>query len=429
MLRRYKRVFRAYFNYGCFGLLTASLVLGSGGCRSGLKTVIKDEVKVNDSLIFKVLSKNQNFFPSVIGQPANYRLQLLFTEIKTDRKGRLQFTDHHYRTDSGEYFYPASTVKLPVAVLALQRLRELAIPGLSAESTMITGAEGPVQTPVYNDPSAPDGRPSIAHYIKKILLVSDNDAYNRLYEFLGPDYINRTLSELGYRGVSIRHRLSLPVGEADNRHTNPVRFYNAAGQLLYEQPARTAPPFAEGPRVLMGKGFIRNGRLVEDPFDFSTKNRLPLEALHQMVRAILFPESLPAERRFRLAPEDYAFLRLYMGMLPGESRAPVCDPGTYWDTYVKFLFYGSEKNSFDPAVRIYNKVGDAYGFLTDAALITDSARHIQFLLSATIYCNSDGIFNDDQYDYDTVGLPFLKQVGRWFYEREKQRVAGPGKNP
>jgi hypothetical protein len=48
---------------------------------------------------------------------------------------------------------------------------------------MITDHVQSGQTPVYNDPTTPDGKPTIEHYIKKILMVSDNDAYNRLYEF------------------------------------------------------------------------------------------------------------------------------------------------------------------------------------------------------------------------------------------------------
>ena len=50
---------------------------------------------------------------------------------------------------------------------------------------MITEKGFSGQTAVYNDPTTPDGRPTIAHYMKKIFLVSDNDAFNRLYQFLG----------------------------------------------------------------------------------------------------------------------------------------------------------------------------------------------------------------------------------------------------
>ena len=43
------------------------------------------------------------------------------------------------------------------------------------------------------------------------------------------------------------------------------------------------------------------------------------------------------------------------------------------------------------------------------------------MLSATIYCNSDGILNDNKYDYDAIGLPFLEKLGQTVYEYELQR--------
>jgi hypothetical protein len=53
--------------------------------------------------------------------------------------------------------------------------------------------------------------------------------------------------------------------------------------------------------------------------------------------------------------------------------------------------------------------------------VVDFDRKIEFLLSATIYCNADGILNDDRYDYDKVGLPFLKNLGRAIYDLESKR--------
>ena len=93
-------------------------------------------------------------------------------------------------------------------------------------------------------------------------------------------------------------------------------------------------------------------------------------------------------------------------MRPEESASPVYKAPAYWDNYVKFLFYGSEKDKAKPGLKIFNKVGDAYGFLIDAAYFADFKNNIEFFLSATIYCNSDGVFNDDKYDYDTLGFHF-----------------------
>ncbi|MFM7838564.1 MAG: hypothetical protein ACKO6K_03275, partial [Chitinophagaceae bacterium] len=42
-------------------------------------------------------------------------------------------------------------------------------------------------------------------------------------------------------------------------------------------------------------------------------------------------------------------------------------------------------------------------------------------VSAMIYCNSDGILNDSNYDYDSVGFPFLKNLGQVLYQYERTR--------
>ena len=128
---------------------------------------------------------------------------------------------------------------------------------------------------------------------------------------------------------------------------------------------------------------------------------------------------MPARKRFNLSPDDYRFLYSYLRMRPGESDFPHYDT-SYNGAYSKLLMYGG-RGDMDSTVRIYNKEGDAYGFLTDVAYIVDEANGVEFMLSATIACNSDGIFNDDKYDYENVGLPFLKHLGEVFYKYESIR--------
>ncbi len=382
----------------------------------------KVEIYMSDSFIYSVLQKNSSVFGSILDKQEESGLQIIYTRIDRDRKGRPVFTEHRLGVDNNRYFYPASTVKLPIAILALQRLNELKIPGLDKNSTLITGSSGSRQTAVCNDPSAPDGRPTIAHYIKKILLVSDNDAFNRLYEFLGQEYINNNLHQMGYLQAQLIHRLEVSLSEEENRFTNPVRFIDSTGKILYEKAAENSQLSYATRNTRMGNGYLKAGQLVNEPFDFSKKNRLTLTELNNIVKSIMFPESVPKHQRFNLTAGDYAFLRRYMSMMPGESFSPVYDPGENWDTYVKFLLYGSEKGASRPGIRIFNKVGDAYGFLTDAAYIIDTDSQVEFMLSAVIYCNSDGIFNDDQYDYTTIGLPFMKHLGQAILEYERTRV-------
>ena len=372
------------------------------------------------SFLVDLLNQYPDYFQSVISNPDN-KVQIIYTQIDRRKNGNPRFTDYYFNVNDSSYFYPASTVKLPVAILALQKLNELKIPGLNKSCTMITEADHSGQTEVYNDPSAPDGRPTIEHYIKKILLVSDNDAFNRLYEFLGQEYINSSLHKMGYQDAQIIHRLEISLSEDENRHTNPVRFFDTNNRLIYEKPLTQSKLRYPERNTKMGTGFYRGGELVNEPFDFSKKNRLTLKSLHNIVRSVMFPHAVAAKQRFKIRNEDYDFLRKYMSMMPNESGIPVYQTDVYWDTYVKFLLYGNEKYAVRNGVRIFNKVGDAYGFLIDAAYFADYNNNVEFMLSAVIHCNSDGIFNDDKYDYDSVGFPFMKHLGEVIYDHELKR--------
>lgn len=164
-----------------------------------------------------------------------------------------------------------------------------------------------------------------------------------------------------------------------------------------------------------------NDHLVDGPYDFSRKNSMSLTGLHSMLRSVIFPGSVGRKRQFGLTSDDYDFIRRYMSMYPGESASPVYDTAEYPQTFVKKFIYGNEQRQADPGIRIFNKTGTAYGFLTDASYIVDFRNKVEFFLTATIYCNSDGIINDNKYDYDSIGYPFFQQLGRVVYEYELKR--------
>ena len=379
------------------------------------------EIDPGKNKLYAILQQYPQYFDSILQKKDEFNVQIIYTQIDRKKNGEPVFTDYYFNVNKDNYYYPASTVKFPVAVLALQKLNELKIAGLDKNSTMITEMDGDSQTAVDNDPTTADGRPTIAHYIKKILLVSDNDAFNRLYEFLGQEYINNSLRKMGYKDVQIIHRLSISLTEDQNRHTNPVKFFDSIGRVIFRKPAEKSGLMYAARTIKLGTGYISGDKQVNEPFDFSKKNKFALTDLHDIVRSVLFPEMVSSKKRFNLTKEDYDFLHRYMSMMPHESKYPPYDSVNYWDTYVKFLLYGSEKGKADPGIRIFNKVGDAYGFLIDGAYVADFKNNIEFMLSAVIYCNHDGIFNDDKYDYDSIGLPFMKNLGRAVYDLELKR--------
>lgn len=375
-----------------------------------------------NSSLEELLTSQPERFATVMQDPARHRVQVIYTQILRDADNRPTFISYNFRVNNEEYFYPASTVKLPVAALALEKLSQLDREGLSRKTTMLTYSAAPFQTEATTDETSSTGLPSVGHYIQKIMAVSDNDAYNRLYEFIGPQAINTILRERGFSESRIMHRLEAFLTPTQNAWTNPVRFVDDS-HPVYQQPSvRDSVQFAEAPATLLGSAEIIDGKRVDGPKDFATKNALPLQALHDVVKTIMFPNAVEVDRRFNLTDDDARFLQRHMALYPTETAIDAyADTKKYPEGYVKYLMYGGSEPELPDNIRIFNKVGEAYGFLTDAAYIVDFEAGIEFLLAATIYTNANETFNDNQYEYEEIGLPFLRDLGQAIYEVELTR--------
>lgn len=366
--------------------------------------------------------KASSLTKEILSKPDEYRVQVIYTRIDRDKKNKPHFASYTLNAVD-HYFYPASTVKLPTALVALEKLNRMHVKGLDKYSTMITDSGFSNQVKVSQDLSAENGKPSIAHYLKKIFIVSDNDAYNRLYEFDGQQHLNERLWELGFRDTRIAHRFQYPMTEEENRHTNPIRFYNG-DQLVFEQKgAYSKVKFNYPDSILIGEKHMDNDdKLWDGPMDFSHKNSFPLAEQQEMLRRLFFPESVSRKKRFDLSKEDYGFLYKYMSTHPEESDYPKYDLNEFFESYAKFFFFRAGKQKKPDHIKIFNKAGWSHGFLTDNAYIIDLKNNVEFMVSATIYVNSDGVINDNKYEYEEKGYPFFKDVGEILYQYELGRT-------
>ncbi|MGB7453348.1 MAG: serine hydrolase [Lysobacterales bacterium] len=372
--------------------------------------------------IESLLNSQPDRFGTVMQNPEKYRVQIMYTQIDRDFNNQPGFKTFIYNVNPSEYFYPASTVKLPVSALALEKLRRLNRPGLDLDTTMLTGAGKDFLTGAETDETSPNGLPSVGQYIRKILLVSDNDAFNRLYEFVGQREINERLRSMKYFDTRIIHRLESSLSEEENRWTNPVKFMQG-DDVVYQQDAVYNEKSLRGRQPeRLGIAEIVDGQRLERPKDFAGKNAYSLLDQHEFIKNLVFPQSAKPRSRLHLGEDDYRFMYRHMSMYPDESGIDAySDAGEYPQGYAKFLMYGGNANEIPPNIRIFNKVGDAYGFLTDAAYIVDFKNNIEFILSATIYTNENQTFNDDNYEYAEIGLPFLENLGQAIYEVELER--------
>ncbi|MFM7853201.1 MAG: serine hydrolase [Flammeovirgaceae bacterium] len=378
----------------------------------------------NEFFIENLMKREPEKFQYFLDHADTLQIQIIYTQINRDSINRPNFKSFYFRTDSNRYFYPASTVKLPMLLLALEKIKALQQQGFKVDkfTPIFHDSAYKGQFSVKMDTTAQYRLPTVAHYGKKILVVSDNDAYNRLYEFVGQRETNQAFLKKGYL-IKLFHRLERPLSPDQNRHTEPVRFVRN-DSVIYRQPMLVnSDSIKPRKRVLKGKGFIKNDTLLVDkPFDFTYKNDYPLHEQQEIVKAILFPQSVDPQKRFNISADDRRFVMQYMSQLPTETEWPPYNKDTtLYDAYCKFLLFGEDNNPMPTSIRIFNKVGDAYGYLIDNAYIVDFAKGVEFMLSVVINTNTDGIYNDGKYEYKTLGYPFMRNIGQVIYHYELGR--------
>lgn len=351
----------------------------------------------------------------VAKQHGKYHLQIVYTQVNRTA-GQTSFTTYSYQVSPQNYLYCASLIKLPTCILALQKLNNLHIdPG----TTMYTDSSRACHTQVTKDSSALNGLPSVANYIKKMCLVSDNAAFSRVYEFLGVDYMHQEMTRMGFSEVRIVNRYDGNCTGKENLVTNRVRFVNDQGQEVYRQEETTAtgsyPPLRSPIKV--GRAYQIGKKLVRAPKDFSYSNYLSLADCHQILFELVFDQ----KHVFNINEGQRAWLLQQLSLYPRQSYSPRYDARIFPDAYKKYLYYGAAKEPIsDSTLVITNIVGQSYGFMSDCAYFRDEQKGIEFILSAGLYANEDEVI-DGKYDYKTVALPFLAALGKAICEFEIQR--------
>ena len=344
------------------------------GCKS-ISNPIEDALKSSESII-SIVKKNIK----------NHDIQIKLTILSSENR----FIDYNFNVDNKKYFYPASTVKLPIVLLALEKINQY--------------EKISVETPFKLEDDTL--KTSMREEIFKILTISDNQASNRLFEFLGQDYINEKLKDKGFENSRIVHRLSAP--DSENLNTKRVLFFTYDSTLVF----RSINKKLNGLKLkntVTGRGYYdRSGNLINDAMDFSEKNYISINDLHNMTKRLFYPENFTEKERFNISKDQFELVKKAMSSAPSELNF---DTNKYSDNYFNFFLREDEKtNSIKEKLKIYNKGGTAYGQLTETALII--SKNNSLILTATMNVNKNQYLNDDIYEYDSIGIPFFSSISR-----------------
>lgn len=344
---------------------------------------------------------------TVLASPETYRFQVLYSVVKEGAKPTLE--RHGWRTDA-EYFFPASSMKVPIALAAYERMNALRKAGK-------TGFTRDAMMQIY--PSKGTGAPtttSLARETARALIVSDNFSANRLLAITGHREIHETCFGLGLSSTRVRSGFATGE-ELDPAEVSP-RVVVGGAELPARKSTLTLPP-NDARSLDIGTAYVDDkGRKVNGPMPFKEKNAMRLQHLQDALIRIMRPDLLPTRPNSIYAAgatsEDVAYLRETLGTLPSESGLAGYDRNIVADYPLSPFLRGIERVRPRGQFQIFQKVGQAYGFLIHNAYIVDKASGKSFFLIAAIYANADGVLNDDLYNYDTVSFPALADVGEAF---------------
>lgn len=349
-------------------------------------------------------------FEGWLADAASLRLQILVTAVDPDSD---RWTTYEFRPDA-EYFYPASAIKTFLAVATLRALDEK----LGAEVPLATRIERcredrpgcePPDVDEDKDKEKEEGddkkrfkKLRIGEEIAKMLSYSDNDSYNRLYDIVGHEELNRQMAALGFTSVRFHHRMDAPAERS--RRTVRVRLIGATKRGLEIKPKTStfepAPTSATG--LDIGTAYNDGRKRIEGPMSFAKKNYVSLREMQAMNMSLLFPKHAGTKDLGLSEGERAHLIRSMTANLEQPANAAEHNP----------LSPGVLDEVPAKAVRYIGKSGRAYGFHLDNAFIQSTTSKKGFFVTVTVYSNPDGVLNDDDYGYDETTRPLLAALGK-----------------
>jgi Beta-lactamase enzyme family len=382
--------------------VAASALIASQVARSA---VDKDEpssslransANAKDSLVAR-LQNGSARFKQILAQAQTLNIQLAFTDLNAGSGTQ------YFRKDA-EWFAPASLVKLPLAALLLERFEREQIDWQRISLAFPQMPECAANAPELRKPQR------LTRMIERALVLSDDSAYCGLFDALGPHYLQQRLQALGYRSAHIQSRFG-NCGPEQSRITGPVQIIDSSTKI---EAARPAFSLWRAPQpVLIGKAWMRNGQLVRGAKDFSDSNHFALSELHDFLQRLI-----KADPAIKLSATARSFLLDAMRLDPSQSVYSNFSERKLGRTHFRLLAVGDGIWPKDLEVR--NKVGWAYGFLSDMAYLKQGQR--ECLVSCVMYLNKDQVLNDGRYEYDSIGRPFMAELGRLLLQSCRERV-------
>lgn len=429
-------------------------------------------IQASDAKKFwKHVIKEMKEYKEVFKKSDAYRLEIIYTQIDRNTENKPAYKIYTYG-NSENYFYPASLVKLPVAIFAMEKLRnsftDVAVDyyikfdtstfcnghkydNYAHKYLRANGSESlydiakryriePYQLVLLNpqiqnaDKVLKPGtvvkislKPSLytlKDLITAMLVYSDNECYNKMLDFVGQDYILLRCKDLFLNEIAVRRKFLF----CENHEYNislPFALYNYDSLFITREELKMVQEAVNTKyiKAKIGKAHYFNGRLINQARDFTGHNRISLYDLNKLLIKLVMNEYIEGKEKLNITRFEQRTLLKLLGMYPREDIFLRSNEYEFAeDGYTLFLLNGNDTTAIPNNIRAINICGQAYGFTNDCAYFFDTQQKLEFFLAARIYTNKNNILGDDIYEYKELAAPFMKKLGEVIYNYELHRA-------
>jgi len=370
---------------------------------------------IADSTLQHILLNKDPLLDQVINNPSKYYFQLIYTKVEK-RDNKINY--HTYSINQGkQYYYPASLIKFPLTFVALEKLTSLKDSGVNInDSISVNTCSCDFAT---NNYVSKHRNPTMLQFLREMMIMSNNDAYNLYFDFVGRDLFNARMHSMNIFDIQMKNRFTGGCGEENNKSSGGITFNKNNADKAYTIPCSKSIQnwiidSVKYPVFFETKSYYKK-KVVTNKQNNAANNYVSLLQAHLLLINLMHPNSGIYKNDFNIdASYKKQFIKA-IGSFPRELEMSSYDTANLADYYYKFFIDPKVIQTKDNSIRVYNKVGLASGFVSDVSYFYDSTNQIEYFISAAILSKKA---NSNENNYNDLGIPILRKIGGLIYTDE-----------
>lgn len=360
-------------------------------------------VVIHDATEFlSIIKGREPIIDQVLANPEKYHLQIHFTAVNEQERA-IVLNEYSLYKDK-YYYHPASLIKFPLALASLEMFTKFQEQfGISLQSKIESKTcSCDFGTDNYVNHKS---KPTLDILYREMLIMSNNDAYNFFYDFVGPTYFNKRMTELGLSNIILRNRFYAGcAGEKAKLHGG-ISFMKDSANVKYAIGCQTDSLQDKVQSIYLNEGAAKSNNLVS------------LYSLHQLMKKLFYPATSNSVPALNISETNLNYFKQTIASYPKS----IPEYSSYPNHYHKYLIPPDLINNQDSSIKIYSKNGNAGGYISDIMYFTDEKNKVKYFLSVSMYNASNKYYYRRRAYYTSPGIDFFRQLSKVLYNYEKEK--------